>query len=112
LRASAIDLGFLSVFVRVFSGSSVNKGMVFSDFRQTLNMEDKSNKKVNLFGDPDKLPEESRTSDSYLDHNPGLKDEKVIKQRGGLKDLLNENDPLEEKKAIERTSEDRLDEAE
>ena len=39
--------------------------------------------------------------------NPGLKDEKASNK----KDLLNE-DPMEEKNAIERTSEDRLDEAE
>ena len=74
---------------------------------------EENQKKVNLFGDPDKeVPPADRTSDAYPDHNPGLKDEKAVKNKGGLKDLLNENDPLEEKKAIEKTSEDRLDEAE
>ncbi|HYF31315.1 MAG TPA: hypothetical protein VD993_09365 [Chitinophagaceae bacterium] len=66
-------------------------------------------KKINL-GDPDKLPEEDRTSDSYL-RNPGLKDEEVNRKSGDDKGLLNE-DPLEEKRAIEDTSEDRLSEAE
>src|SRR5690348_2539278 len=55
-------------------------------------------RKLNDMDDKNKLPERPST-------NPGLKDEKVSK------DLLNE-DPKEEKKAIERTSEDRLDEAE
>ena len=58
-------------------------------------------------GNPDKLPEQDRTSDSYL-RNPGLKDEK---QDNTNNDLLNE-DPLEEKRAIEETSEDRLNSAE
>ena len=61
----------------------------------------------NPFSDPNKRPESDRTSDSYLGNNPGLKDEKHVKKE----DLLNE-DPLEEKEAIERTSDDRLDEAE
>jgi len=66
-------------------------------------MED-NQKRINL-GDPDKLPEADRTSDSYL-RNPGLKDEKTTNKD----DLLNE-DPMEEKRAIEETSEDRLSEA-
>ncbi len=69
-------------------------------------MEDNS-KRVNL-GDPDKLPEADRTDDSYL-RNPGLKDEQAGKKSG--KDLLNE-DPMEEKRDIEETSEDRLSSAE
>ena len=40
--------------------------------------------------------------------NPGLKDEKAANKKS---DLLNE-DPTEEKEAIEKTSEDRLDGAE
>jgi hypothetical protein len=74
-------------------------------------MEDNS-KKINL-GDPDKLPEADRTSDSYIRENPGLKEKDVQAGRNKEpnKDLLNE-DPLEEKRAIEETSEDRLDSAE
>jgi hypothetical protein len=82
------------------------KGMVFLAFpvKQFMQQDPKD---IHPFSDPDKRPESDRTSDSYLGNNPGLKDEKAVKQ----KDLLNE-DPLEEKEAIERTSEDRLDEAE
>ena len=57
--------------------------------------------------DNKKVPESNRTSDTYPAKNPGLKDEKASNK----KDLLNE-DPMEEKEAIEKTSEDRLDEAE
>lgn len=65
-------------------------------------------KKINL-GNPDKLPESDRTSDSYL-KNPGLKgdQEDRDKKTGGL---FNE-DPMEEKRAIEEESEDRLNAAE
>lgn len=66
-------------------------------------------KKINL-GNPDKLPPEDRTSDSYL-RNPGLKDEKASRREDDDKGLFNE-DPLEEKRAIEETSEDRLEGAE
>jgi hypothetical protein len=71
-------------------------------------MEDNS-KRINL-GDPDKLPEADRTDDSYLT-NPGLKDDKVNKKDDPKKGFFNE-DPMEEKRAIEDTSEDRLSEAE
>ena len=71
-------------------------------------MEDLS-KRIN-FGDPDKLPESDRTDDSYL-KNPGLKDDKVSRKDEPNKEFLNE-DPLEEKRAIEDASEDRLSEAE
>lgn len=71
-------------------------------------MEDNS-KGINL-GDPDKLPESDRTDDSYL-KNPGLKDDKVSRKEGSNKEFLNE-DPMEEKRAIEDASEDRLSEAE
>jgi len=66
------------------------KGMVFSALPN----------KITVMEENKKAPETSAP-------NPGLKDEKVSNK----KDLLNE-DPMEEKKAIERTSEDRLDEAE
>jgi hypothetical protein len=63
-------------------------------------------KRINL-GDPDKLPESDRTDDSYL-KNPGLKDQdKVSRNDEPNKEFLNE-DPMEEKRAIEDTSEDRL----
>lgn len=66
-------------------------------------------KNIHPFSNPDNRPESDRTSDSYLGNNPGLKDEKAVQK--GNKDLMNE-DPLEEKEAIERTSDDRLDAAE
>lgn len=43
--------------------------------------------------------------------NPGLKDDKVTTKDDPKKDFLNE-DPMEEKRAIEETSKDRLSEAE
>jgi hypothetical protein len=66
-------------------------------------------KRINL-GDPNKLPESDRTDDAYL-KNPGLKDDKVSRRDERSEGLLNE-DPMEEKRAIEETSEDRLSEAE
>lgn len=72
------------------------------------NVMEEDPKKINL-GDPGKLPEQDRTDDSYL-RNPGLKDDKA-NTRSDDKGLFNE-DPMEEKRAIEEASEDRLSEAE
>lgn len=72
---------------------------------------DDNPKKINL-GDPDNLPEQDRTSDSYLT-NPGLKDEQVRRdEEADNKNSLWNEDPMEEKRAIEDTSEDRLSSAE
>jgi hypothetical protein len=81
------------------------RGMVFSASRIKASCMEDNQKRINL-GDPDKLPEQDRTSDSYL-RNPGLKEENTSNKEG----LMNE-DPMEERDAIEETSEDRLSEAE
>ncbi|MGB8191471.1 MAG: hypothetical protein WCF67_06105 [Chitinophagaceae bacterium] len=73
---------------------------------------DDNSKKTNL-RDSDKVSERDSANNPNSD-NPGLKDEERVKHQQAIdrnKDLWNE-DPIQEKQAIEQTSEDRLSEAE
>ncbi|HYE54723.1 MAG TPA: hypothetical protein VD996_07770 [Chitinophagaceae bacterium] len=69
-------------------------------------MEDKSNQYNAGSGRQDA----DRSRDEVLRQNPGLKEQEEKRANKKNEGLFNE-DPLEEKRAIEETSEDRLNEA-
>ena len=69
-------------------------------------MEDKSNQYNAGSGRQDA----DRSRDEVLRQNPGLKEQEEKRANKKNEGLFNEN-PLEEKRAIEETSEDRLNEA-